>query len=194
LRSRSENELEARFGRDEIEAGFDSGAASDSEASSVEPDAADAYANDADTDGDEEMDLGGGAPALPAPRSFGEVVALAGARREVKLKDDLEERVSLVKFDAAGSIELHLLPGAPKELGNELREKLNRWTGKRWVVALSNAPGERPLGEAQREREAAELREIQSHPAVAAVLQQFPGAKIKLNPLPGTKPGDTGTG
>jgi DNA polymerase-3 subunit gamma/tau len=193
-RSRSENELEARFGRDEIEAGFDSGAASDSEASSVEPDAADAYANDADTDGDEEMDLGGGAPALPAPRSFGEVVALAGARREVKLKDDLEERVSLVKFDAAGSIELHLLPGAPKELGNELREKLNRWTGKRWVVALSNAPGERPLGEAQREREAAELREIQSHPAVAAVLQQFPGAKIKLNPLPGTKPGDTGTG
>jgi DNA polymerase-3 subunit gamma/tau len=195
LRSPSENELEGRFGRGEIEGGFDSGTASDSDASSVEPGAADAYANDADADGDEEqLDLGGGAAALPAPRSFGEVVALAGARREVKLKDDLEERVSLVKFDAAGSIELHLLPGAPKELGNELREKLNRWTGKRWVVALSNAPGERPIGEALREREAAELREIESHPAVAAVLQQFPGAKIKLNPLPGAKPGDTGTG
>jgi DNA polymerase-3 subunit gamma/tau len=155
---------------------------------------AEANVDDLDSDGDEALDLGGSAPALPAPRSFDEVVALVGARREAKLRYDLEERVSLVKFEAAGSIELHLLPGAPKELGNELREKLNRWTGKRWVVALSNAPGERPLGEARREREASELREIQSHPAVAAVLQQFPGAKIKLNPLPGTKPEDTGTG
>jgi DNA polymerase-3 subunit gamma/tau len=40
----------------------------------------------------------------------------------------LEEHVSLVRFDPAGSIELHLLAGAPKELANELREKLNAWT------------------------------------------------------------------
>ena len=86
-----------------------------------------------------------------------------------------------------GNVELHLLPGAPKELGNELREKLNAWTGMRWIVALSNAPGERPLGVVQREREAAELSEIRSHPAVAAVLQQFPDAKVKLKPLPGSK-------
>ncbi len=99
----------------------------------------------------------------------------------------LEEHVGLVKFDPVGSIELHLLPGAPKELPNELREKLNLWTGMRWVVALSNAPGERPIGQLQREREAAELREIKSHPAVAAVLQQFPDAEIKLKPLPGAK-------
>jgi DNA polymerase-3 subunit gamma/tau len=127
-------------------------------------------------------------------QSFADVVKLAGARREAKLKVHLEEHVSLVKFDPAGSIELHLLSGAPRELGNELREKLNLWTGRRWVVALSSAPGERPLGEVQREREAQELREVKSHPAVAAVLQQFPGAEIKLRPLPGAKPDDTGTG
>jgi DNA polymerase-3 subunit gamma/tau len=192
-RSPSEDELDARFGPGEFEGGFDS-TANGPEANGVETGMADANVDDLDSDGDEGLDLGGTAPALPAPRSFEEVVALVGARREAKLRYELEERVSLVKFDPAGSIELHLLPGAPKELGNELREKLNRWTGKRWVVALSNGPGERPLGEAQREREAAELREIQSHPAVAAVLQQFPGAKIKLNPLPGTEPDDTGTG
>ena len=81
--------------------------------------------------------------ALPIVRTFAEVVALASARREAKLKVHLEEHVSLVKFDPAGSIELHLLAGAPKELANELREKLNAWTGKRWMVALSKAPGER---------------------------------------------------
>ena len=101
----------------------------------------------------------------------------AGERREAKLKVHLEEHVSLVKFDPAGSIELHLLAGAPKELGNELREKLNAWTGRRWMVALSKTPGERPIGEVAREREAAELREIEKHPAVAAVLQQFPDAQ-----------------
>ena len=87
---------------------------------------------------------------------------LAGARREAKLKVHLEEHVSLVKFDPAGSIELHLLPGAPKELANELREKLNAWTGKRWMVALSKTPGEPTIGEVQRERAAAEIRDVQT--------------------------------
>jgi DNA polymerase-3 subunit gamma/tau len=142
--------------------------------------------DDIESDEDAGLALDGEA-SLPTVLSFAEVVALAGARREAKLKNHLEEHVSLVKFDPAGSIDLHLLPGAPKELPNELREKLNLWTGKRWVVALSNAPGERALGEVQREREAAELLEIQNHPAVAAVLQQFPNAKVSLKPLPGSK-------
>jgi DNA polymerase III subunit gamma/tau len=153
--------------------------------SGVEPGAED---TSVDADVTEEIDdLGGAAPSLPAPRSFAEVVDLVGARREAKLKVHLEEHVSLVKFDPVGSMELHLLPGAPKELPNELREKLNLWTAMRWVVATGNAPGERPIGQVQREREAAELCEIKSHPAVAAVLHQFPGAEIRVKPLPGAK-------
>jgi len=133
--------------------------------------------------------------SLPVVRSFAEVVALAGVRREAKLKVHLEEHVSLVRFDPAGSIELHLLAGAPKELANELREKLNAWTGRRWVVALSTLPGERSIGEVERERAAAEIRKIQSHPAVAAVLRQFPDARItNVRPLPDANTDDTGTG
>ena len=133
--------------------------------------------------------------ALPIVRSFAEVVELASARREAKLKVHLEEHVSLVKFDAAGSIELHLLAGAPKELANELREKLNAWTGKRWMVALSKAPGERTIGDVQRQRAAAEIEDMQRHPAVAAVLQQFPDAEItSVRQLPKIDKDDTGTG
>jgi DNA polymerase-3 subunit gamma/tau len=128
-------------------------------------------------------------------RSFQDVVDAAGKRREAKLKVHLEEHVSLVKLDAAGSIELHLLTGAPKELPNELREKLNAWTGKRWMVALSKTPGERPIGEVERERIAAEKRRMQEHPAVAAVLGQFPDAEFTaVLPLPGVPKDDTGTG
>ena len=138
---------------------------------------------------------GATADSLPIVRTFADVVALAGVRREAKLKVHLEEHVSLVRFDPAGSIELHLLAGAPKELPNELREKLNAWTGKRWMVALSKTPGAATLGQTQRERTAAEIRDIAKHPAVAAVLQQFPDAQVtSVRPLPDTPADDTGTG
>ncbi len=158
----------------------------------------DALESAAEEEGVSEDDIGPSDPAaaaVPILRTFADVVALVGEHREVKLRVHLEEHVSLVRFEPAGSIELHLLPGAPKELANELREKLNAWTDKRWMVALSKAPGAPPIGQAQRERQAAEIRDIAKHPAVAAVLQQFPDAQVTgVRPLPGTTTDDTGTG
>ncbi len=132
---------------------------------------------------------------LAQPRSFTEVVALVGARRDAKLKVHLEEHVSLVKFDAAaGSIDLFLLPGAPSEIANDLREKLNKWTGRRWVIVLSKTKGEPPIGEVRREREAAELAELKRHPAVAAIFEAFPDAKVaELRVIPGAREDETGT-
>lgn len=113
------------------------------------------------------------------PRTFADVVALVGQKRDAKLKIHLEDHVSLVKFDAAaGSIDVFLMPGAPPEIANELREKLNAWTGRRWVVVLSKAAGATPIGVERREREAAELEALKAHPAVRAVLAAFPDAKI----------------
>jgi DNA polymerase III subunit gamma/tau len=111
--------------------------------------------------------------------TFADIVELVGERRDARLKVYLEDNVSLVKFDGAtGAIDLHLLPGAPPEIGNQLREKLNAWTGRRWMVALSKAIGEKPIGQVRREREAAELELMKAHPAVAAILAEFPGARI----------------
>ncbi|KAB2941769.1 MAG: DNA polymerase III subunit gamma/tau [Hyphomicrobium sp.] len=146
---------------------------------------------------DAALDDAAAAPTARAdPRSFDEVIALTGARRDMMLKVHLEDRVSLVKFDAAaGSIDLYLLPGAPPQIANELREKLNAWTQRKWVVVLSKAAGERPRGEVRREREAAELEALKTHPAVKAVLDQFPDAKIaEIRPLLGPGRDETGTG
>jgi DNA polymerase-3 subunit gamma/tau len=135
-----------------------------------------------DSIGDGDADDDAAAEAFFArsdPRSFAEVVALVGEKRDAKLKMHLEDHVSLVKFDAvAGSIDMFLLPGAPPELANDLREKLNGWTGRRWVVVLSKEPGQPALGDVRRAREAAELEQLKAHPAVRAVLQAFPDAKI----------------
>ncbi len=156
---------------------------------------ADADAGDDSLPEDADGPLDYAPDTLPVARSFEEVVELASKNREAKLKVHLEEHVSLVKFDPAGSIELHLLPGAPKELANELREKLNAWTGGRWMVALSNRPGSPPLGQLERERKAREISALKEHPAVAAVLKQFPDAEItSVQQLPAAKTDDTGTG
>jgi len=139
-------------------------------------------------DDDEQMSLTS-APRLPDPRSFVEVVTLVGEKRDVKLKMHLENDVSLVKFDAvAGSIDIFLLPDAPPELANDLREKLNLWTARRWVVVLSKEAGQRPIGVVRREREAAELEQLKAHPAVRAVLQAFPDAEMKVRRSAGRVP------
>ena len=112
-------------------------------------------------------------------QSFADVVEIAGKYREAKLKVDLEESVSLVRFDAeVGALDIFLLPSAPQTLPNDLREKLNRWTGRKWVVVVSKTAGEPTLGTVRREREAKERAILVEHPAVMALLETFPEAKI----------------
>jgi DNA polymerase-3 subunit gamma/tau len=43
---------------------------------------------------------------------------------------------------------------------------------------LSKEVGQRPIGVVRRERDAAELESLKTHPAVRAVLEAFPDAKI----------------
>ncbi len=150
-------------------------------------DSANASASDSDADSDDlgglELELDGAPQPLTSlatdVRTFADVVALAGSKRDAKLKYHLEDHVSLVKFDAAaGSIDLFLLPGAPPEMANDLREKLNVWTKRRWVVVLSKEPGQPSLGATRREREAQELESLKNHPAVRAIFEAFPDVKI----------------
>lgn len=112
-------------------------------------------------------------------RSFTDAVEVAGKYREAKFRVDLEESVSLVRFDAeVGAIDIYLLPTAPASLPNDLREKLNKWTGRKWVVVVSKKPGDPTLGDVRREREARERSILIEHPAVQTLLETFPDAKI----------------
>jgi DNA polymerase-3 subunit gamma/tau len=123
-------------------------------------------------------------PAQAAgPQSFAELVELVGEQRDAKLKLHLEEDVRLVRFEP-GRLELRLLKDAPAGLPHEIAEKLGKWTSQRWIVAVSREEGEPPLGEVRRAREAAELEQLKAHPAVRALLEEFPGAEIKtVRPL-----------
>jgi DNA polymerase III subunit gamma/tau len=110
-------------------------------------------------------------------KSFEDVVALAEAKRDLKLKHALVEQVRLVRFKP-GTIEINPLPHAPRELGQDLMRKLKAWTGRVWIVAVSDEEGAVPLGVQRREREARAIESVREHPSVKQVMQHFPGARI----------------
>jgi DNA polymerase III subunit gamma/tau len=112
-----------------------------------------------------------------ALKSFADVAKLAGKQRDIKLKLALEENARLVSF-RPGHIELNLLDGAPRDLAGQLGNKLTAWTGERWMVSLSDQPGEPTLGEKRREQDAAIRAQVEQHPLVRQVFQHFPSAEI----------------
>ncbi len=109
--------------------------------------------------------------------SLEDVVALASQNREITLKLALERDVRPVRFEA-GRVEFSLVEGASRTLAQDLSRRLKEWTGQTWMVAVVNEEGGATLREQaaaakdQRENDAA------AHPAVKAVLERFPGARI----------------
>jgi DNA polymerase III subunit gamma/tau len=117
--------------------------------------------------------------AEPGPRlrRFEDVVALAGERREIRLRSAPEQDVRLVRFEE-GRIEFALAQGGDRDLANRLKRALDDWTGRRWVVALSSEPGAPTLREQRQASERERKSDAAGHPLVQAVLSKFPGAEI----------------
>ncbi|HEY8125042.1 MAG TPA: DNA polymerase III subunit gamma/tau [Methylocystis sp.] len=126
--------------------------------------------------------------AAPAPRSvapepgliiesFDALVALAAQKRDMRLKIGLEAEVRLVRFEH-GRIEFELAPGGARELASTLMQRLQAWTGERWMVSIV-ASGGTPTLKEQREAEERKRRSsLEADPLVASVLARFPGAQI----------------
>ena len=118
----------------------------------------------------------GGAPGADIT-CLEDIVALAGQHREVDLRHWLVSDVHLVRF-SPGHIELRQNEIVLKPMAGELGEKLQAWTGRRWMVALSEEPGEPTLEERAAAKVAAKLRAAEDDPLVRQVLKIFPDAQI----------------
>ena len=118
------------------------------------------------------------APALPMPTSYNELVALAGARRDLLLKHALEADIRPVSFDL-GRIEVALTERADPGIVQTLSARLKSWTGRPWMVTVSTRGEAAPtIREQKAEREAAQRAEAHDDPLVQAILETFPGAKV----------------
>jgi DNA polymerase-3 subunit gamma/tau len=119
------------------------------------------------------------ARTIEAPRleSFADLIALAGEKRELKLKHALESTVRPIRFET-GRIEVALTEHASPGLAGELSRKLEQWTGQRWMVAVNRDGGGETVAETRRNARAKLVDDARADPVVAAVFAQFPGAEI----------------
>ena len=119
--------------------------------------------------------------AAPAPKvpinSLSDIADLCTKNRDPKLKALLRSFVRLVKLDP-GRLEINLPPDAPKSIVGDLQRRLEEWTETRWMVILSREKGDRTLAEVDSEAREARLIDAKADPDVAAILSQFPGARI----------------
>jgi DNA polymerase-3 subunit gamma/tau len=119
--------------------------------------------------------------AAPAARtmieSFDALVALAAQKRDMRLKIALESEVRLARFEG-GLIEFELAPGGGRDLAATLMQKLQAWTGERWMVSIVPAGGAPSLKEQREAEERRRRSSLESDPLVASVLARFPGAQI----------------
>ncbi|WEK03551.1 MAG: DNA polymerase III subunit gamma/tau [Candidatus Devosia phytovorans] len=117
-------------------------------------------------------------PAFSKVGSYKELIALAGAKRDVLVKLALESSMRPISFEQ-GRIEVALSDGADPGMIATLSARLQLWTGERWLVMVSTKP---PEGLTIRQEN--EKRVVAAHaaagedPLVKAILETFPGAKL----------------
>ncbi|KGD98190.1 DNA polymerase III subunit gamma/tau [Rhizobium sp. YS-1r] len=115
-------------------------------------------------------------PKVPV-NSLQDIVELCTQNRDPKLKALVRNFVRLVKLEP-GRLEMRLVDGGPNTLPGELGVKLKEWTGIHWIVSISKEEGAPTLVEADNNAREARLTDARADPDVAAILAQFPGAKI----------------
>ncbi|PTW63061.1 DNA polymerase-3 subunit gamma/tau [Breoghania corrubedonensis] len=138
--------------------------------------------------------------------SLEDVAALCARNRELTLKFAVERQMRLVKFEQ-GRIEVVIDEGAQADAAGRLGHRLGEWTGDRWMVVVVRGEAGPTIYEERQAEQAKIVSDAMADPAVNAVLEAFPGAKVvdvrvleseepaeEAVPLPDEELGDDGDG
>ncbi len=110
-------------------------------------------------------------------RTFEDLFNVATKKKEIELKFDLERNVSLVKFEI-GKIDITFNEKLSKNFVKNLSEKLNIWTGKRWIISLSKEKGATTIYDKRMENKKKIFEEALNSDAYKEVKKYFPNAEL----------------
>lgn len=114
--------------------------------------------------------------ALPA--NYKEFVALFATNREGALHAQLHANIHPVRYEP-GLLEMRVgSADVPANFASRLGQCLNDWTGQRWMISISDRPGEPTLAEQEALIEKQRHQRALEHPLTQAVVKFFPGAKL----------------
>jgi len=117
-------------------------------------------------------------PVIACPQNFAELVALAAEKRDLVLKHALETDVRPISFEA-GRLEIALTRRADKSVVSLLSSRLQQWTGRTWMVSVSNEETTSPTLREQAEAVKKDLfDEARADPLVKEILATFPKSEL----------------
>lgn len=116
--------------------------------------------------------------AEASPQNFAELIELAGTRRDLVVKHALETDLRPISFEQ-GRIEVVLTETAKPSIIATLSARLKDWTGRTWLVTVSNKETDAPTVREVRDAKKRERFDMaHDDPMVRSVLETFPGARV----------------
>ena len=109
--------------------------------------------------------------------SMEDLADLAAQNRDPGMRAQIRQSLRPVSFEA-GRIVVGLAAGADRTLPGALMAKLREWTGRSWEISVSEREGGLTLDEEDRRQRQDMLDDAGRDPAVAQLLELFPGAKV----------------
>lgn len=115
---------------------------------------------------------------MAQPQTYAELVALAREKRDLIVHHALESDMRPVNF-TQGRVEVSLTETANPSIIATLSARLKTWTGRTWMVTVSNTEIAEPTLREKRDAERQDRFDAaHEDPLVQAVLETFPGARI----------------
>ncbi len=93
------------------------------------------------------------------------------------LKARAEKFVRLISW-AEGRVAIAFEPNAPREIAGRLSEKLQAWTGRRWMIDVRESGGAPTVEAARTAARNSLFEDVAQHPLVKAALETFAGARL----------------
>ena len=109
--------------------------------------------------------------------SFQDLIDKANREREIELKYDLERNVKLVSFNS-GKIDICFNEKLNKNFIKNLTEKLNIWTGERWIISLSKNEEAKSIYEKKQKNKINLLENFKKNKLAKDLEAAFPDAKL----------------
>jgi DNA polymerase III subunit gamma/tau len=110
-------------------------------------------------------------------QSFQDLLDLTDKHKEIELKFDLERNVRLVKFEQ-GKIDISFNENLSKDFIKNISNKLNEWTGKRWIISLSKDEGETTVYEKKNQQKIELLEQMKQSEIYKKIMATFPDIEL----------------
>jgi DNA polymerase-3 subunit gamma/tau len=111
------------------------------------------------------------------PPNFDKVVTLFAEHGEMRLYAYIQDHVRPVSF-RVGHIVIHPGESPPPKLAMTMVRHLNEWTGRKWVVEVSDANGDKTVAERKTDKENLDKVKAAEHPRIQALLESFPESEV----------------